>query len=410
MNIYHKWVYPKPVMDMRAAIASGQYLEIGDPSFYWPLMWPSKRGLDVNLNILCAGCGSNQAAYYACQHPTWNVVGIDVSGSSLAHQQFLKDKHGLSNLELIEMDLSRIGELEKQFDFITCTGVLHHLDAPDEGLRALAGALHPDGVMNLMVYGKSLRMGIYPLQEAFRLMRMDQSQEDVDLIKTVLQSLPQDHAIQRYIHHANDLNFDAGLVDTFLNPVDRAYSVKEIFEFTRRSGLEFLSWCEPAEYSLQAQIPPHHPVWRKLNDLSSEDAAHVCDLLLQSRGTHRWLVAHPEYVSMNRIPFGEDTLFDCSVRLTPGCVLDVAATPTAPGSIPYVRGNLRVEMPKDLSNLIQQMDGKRSIRSVLSNIDTVANGMGTFKREIARELKALYDMGHIQIFLHDLNEFNFSKG
>ncbi len=401
MNIYHKWVYPSPVMDMRAAIASGQYLEIGDPTFYWPLMWPSKRGLDGKLNILCAGCGSNQAAYYACQHPTWNVVGIDVSSSSLAHQQFLKDKHSLSNLELIEMDLSRISELGQQFDFITCTGVLHHLDDPDEGLGALAGALDPDGVMNLMVYGKSLRMGIYPLQEAFRLMRMEQSQEDVDLIKTVLQSLPQDHAIQRYIHHANDLNFDAGLVDTFLNPVDRAYTVKEIFAFTRRSGLEFLNWCEPAEYSLQAQIPSHHPIWRKLKDLSTEDAAHVCDLLLQSRGTHRWLAAHPEHVSKNRIPFEDDALFECSAKLTPGCLVDKTATPTAPGLVPHARGNLRFEMSKDVVSLMHQMDGKRSIRSVFHATDTPASRMETFKRELAYELKALYDMGHIQIFLHD---------
>ena len=400
MNIYHKWVYPRPVPDMRAAIASGQYLEIGDPSFYWPLMWPSRRGLDVNMDILCAGCGSNQAAYYALQHPTSNIVGIDVSGSGLAHQQFLKDKHSLSNLELIEMDLSRIGELGRQFDFITCTGVLHHLIDPDEGLRALAAALRPDGVMNLMVYGKSLRMGVYPLQEAFRLMRMEPSDEDVELIKTVLQSLPQDHAIQRYIQHANDLNFDAGLVDTFLNPVDRAYSVKEIFALTRRSGLEFLNWCEPAEYSLQAQIPPHHPVWRKLNDLSSEDAAHVCDLLLQSRGTHRWLVAHPEYVSNNRIPFGEDALFDCSVRLTPGCMVDAAATPTAPGLIPHARGNLRFEMSQKVAGLIQQMDANQSIRSVLATIITPTTDKIAFKRELARELKALHDMGHIQIFLH----------
>ncbi len=388
-------------MDMRAAITSGQYLEIGDPNFYWPLMWPSTRGLDVNLDILCAGCGSNQAAYYACQHSTWNVVGIDVSGSSLAHQQFLKDKHGLSNLELIEMDLSRIGEFGKQFDFITCTGVLHHLDNPDEGLRALASVLRPDGVMNLMVYGQSLRMGIYPLQEAFRLMRMEQSQEDVDLIKTVLHSLPEDHAIQRYIHHANDLNFDAGLVDTFLNPVDRAYSVKEIFEFTRRSGLEFMNWCEPAEYSLQAQIPPHHPVWRKLNDLSSEDAAHVCDLLLQSRGTHRWIAAHPDHVSRNRIPFGEDALFECSARLTPGCLVDHAATPTAPGWIPHVRGNLHVEISQDVAGLIQKMDGKQSIRSVLPTIGSSGTSLEAFKPELARELRALYDMGHIQIFLND---------
>ena len=399
MNLYRKWVYPQPVKDMRAAIASGGYLEIGDPTFYWPVMWPHRWGADVSLDILCAGCGSNQAAYYACQHPQWNVVGIDLSDVSLAHQRSLKEKHDLSNLELVEMDLRRVGQLGRHFDFITCTGVLHHLDDPDEGLKSLASVLRPEGVMNLMVYGASLRMGVYPLQEAFRMMRVEQTQDDVDLIKTVLQSLPVDHAVQRYIHHANDLQFDAGIVDTFLNLVDRAYSVKEIFAFTRRSGLEFLSWCEPAEYSLRAQIPEHHPLWRKLNDLSAEDAAHVCDLLLQSRGTHRWVAAHPDYVSKTRIPFEQDAFFDSSLRLTPGSRLDETTDPTRPGSIPYIRGNLRFEIPQGMESLFRQMDGRQPLRAALNTIGIPAADMKSFEHRLVKMLKMLHEMGHVQIFL-----------
>lgn len=396
---YRNWVYPRPVMDMQQAISTGAYLEIGDPTFYWPLMWSDRNLVETRLDILCAGCGSNQAAYYACQNPNWNVLGIDLSESSLSHQKFLKERHGLSNLEILEMDLTKISQLGRSFDFITCTGVLHHLEDPDAGLKALASVLRPDGILNIMVYGKHLRMGVYPLQEAFRLIRLEQTTEDVSLIKDVLYSLPQDHPVKRYIHHSGDLHYDAGIVDTFLNPIDQAYSVKEIFSFTRRAGLEFLNWCEPAEYSLRAQVPEDHPLWSRLGDLSIEQSAHVCDLLLQSRGTHRWFAAHPDYVSRVSIPFENDSLFDFTFRLSPGANINHDHESADFSVLQGTRGNLHFTMPKYLHHLLETMEARRSIRSVIDLKLDKSFSVESPKVFVARALRELYEMGHIQIFM-----------
>jgi SAM-dependent methyltransferase len=396
---YRHWVYPKPISDMRKAISSGGFMEIGDPTYYWPLMWSDSRRVDSQLNVLCAGCGSNQAAYYACMNPNWNVLGIDVSDSSLSHQQSLKDRHALSNLELLEIDLTEIAQTGRNFDFITCTGVLHHLHDPDKGLQALASVLRPDGILNIMVYGKHLRMGVYPLQEAFRLMRLEQTSTDVSLIKAVLQSLPQDHPVNRYIHNSNDLNYDAGIVDTFLNPVDQAYSVKEIFSFTRRSGLEFLNWCEPAEYSLRAQIPEDHPLWSRLGELSSEQAAHVCDLLLQSRGTHRWMAAHPDYVAKARIPFDSDALFAYTFRMSPGSNINIDHDSLVADYLRCSRGNLHFKLPRFLHQLIEQMDVSISIRSAMESVVTSTSEIIALKILVSQSLRDLYEMGHVQIFM-----------
>lgn len=393
---YRHWVYPKPISDMRKAISSGGYIEIGDPTYYWPLMWPDSLRADTQLDILCAGCGSNQAAYYACQNPHWNVLGVDVSDSSLSHQRSLKESHGLSNLELLEMDLTQIAQLGRSFDFITCTGVLHHLADPDKGLKALASVLRPDGVLNIMVYGKHLRMGIYPLQEAFRLMRLEQTSADVCLIKDVIQSLPQDHPVNRYVKNSNDLSYDAGIVDTFLNPVDQAYSVKDIFSFTRRAGLEFLNWCEPAEYSLRAQVPEGHPLWSRLGDLSREEAAHVCDLLLQSRGTHRWLSAHPDYVERFKNYFENDSLFNLTVRLSPGTVIHRNVDLSVSNFIECTRGNLTFKLPIFLYQLLEQIDASTSLRSVLESDVFISQMTESFKVFVTQTLKDLHEMGHLQ--------------
>lgn len=396
---YRHWVYPKPIPDMKKAISSGRYIEIGDPTYYWPLMWSDSHRIDSRLDILCAGCGSNQAAYYACMNPDWNVLGVDVSDSSLSHQQSLKDRHGLSNLELLEVDLTQLAQLGRTFDFITCTGVLHHLDNPDLGLKALASVLRPDGVLNIMVYGKHLRFGIYPLQEAFRLMGLEQTSRDINLIRDVLTSLPQDHAVNRYIRHSDDLNYDAGIVDTFLNPIDQAYSVKDIFSFTRRAGLEFLNWCEPAEYSLRAQVPEDHSLWSRLGDLSKEEAAHVCDLLLQSRGTHRWLAAHPEYVNKSNIPFTSDSLFDYTFRLSPGSNIDRETESSSSDSVQCSRGNLHFKLPRALYRLIERMDLSKSIRAIIESSDFSFAEINSLKVVVSQSLRELYEMGHVQIFM-----------
>jgi ubiquinone/menaquinone biosynthesis C-methylase UbiE len=63
------------------------------------VLWPD-RDYRPGLDILIAGCGTNQAAIFAFSNPTANVVAIDISEPSLDHHQYLKDKLGLDNLEL----------------------------------------------------------------------------------------------------------------------------------------------------------------------------------------------------------------------------------------------------------------------------------------------------------------------
>src|SRR5437763_1128264 len=86
-------------------------------------MWADiKRDLD----ILIAGCGTYQAAVFAFMNRAANVVAIDVSRSALDHQQYLKDKHGLENLQLHLLPIEEVSALRSDFDLIVSSGVLHH--------------------------------------------------------------------------------------------------------------------------------------------------------------------------------------------------------------------------------------------------------------------------------------------
>ena len=80
-------------------------------------------GIPADLDILIAGCGTNQAAVFAFNNPDAKVVAVDISQPSLDHQQHLKDKHGLQNLELRRLPIEELSTLGLDFDLMVATGV-----------------------------------------------------------------------------------------------------------------------------------------------------------------------------------------------------------------------------------------------------------------------------------------------
>src|SRR5262249_5323133 len=131
----------------------------------WPLEEPR-----TDREILVAGCGTSQAAIHALREPDAHVTAIDISETSLHHTRELQSKYGLRNLDLHRLAIENVGELGRSCDQIVCTGVLHHLPDPDIGLRALRDVLAPDGAIQVMVYAKYGRAGIYMMQEYCRLL------------------------------------------------------------------------------------------------------------------------------------------------------------------------------------------------------------------------------------------------
>ena len=243
---YEAFAYPQPFADLKEAIRGG-YFQIGDPSLYGPVLWPQGRPTG-SLKILVAGCGTVQAAYAALMNPDDEVVGIDLSEASLAHERFLQERHGSTTSSCSRAICSRWHRSDAQFDVILCTGVLHHLADPAGGLAALRGVLAPDGVMVLMLYGQTVRTGVYMLQDAFRRIGIEQSTEGVAEVRRILGELPARHYAQDYVRAAAELKDDAAVVDTFLHPQDRAYTVPQLLELVESAGLVFQNWADNFPY------------------------------------------------------------------------------------------------------------------------------------------------------------------
>ena len=359
---YTEWAYPKPIDDMVAAI-NGGVREPDTPSLIMPLLWPERRSTE-GLKILVAGCGTNQGAYYALTMPQAEVTGLDLSLTSLSHEQYLVEKHDIKNLTLHHMSLLDVGKLNKSFDFVVCCGVLHHLADPDAGLRALRDVLMADGIMSVMVYGRYLRQGIYMLQEAFRLLGFGQNKEDIELVKSTLKTLPEIHCAKPYIKSAHDIQYDSGIVDTFLHPQDRAYSVGEVLEFARNNSLEFWGWVEPSLYSEKEAFPVHHPLRSKIAQLQEEQRWKIVELLTQRFGFHHFLLCHPSRRA-KRIDFSlSDWEYFIPVQRSE---LQIAKKEDVSGNrlVELKRGGGTFRLGKRGAALIEHVNGKRSILEIM---------------------------------------------
>ena len=234
-----------------------------DSHLFWP--WEPYRD---DRSILVAGCGTVQAAHYAARWPRARVVGIDVSAASIAFSENLKERHRLTNLALRVLPVERAAELGERFDHIVCTGVLHHLEDPGAGLRALRDVLAPAGALHVMVYAPYGRAGVYMLQEYCRRLGLGYGEAQVRELTASLKALPADHPLSRLLKNSPDFASVAGVADALLHPRDRAYSVTELLTFLREEGLEFGRWIRQAPYLPRCGAPASAPLSKRVEALA----------------------------------------------------------------------------------------------------------------------------------------------
>jgi SAM-dependent methyltransferase len=255
-DFYDRYPYPQPIDSLEKYQRQWQDPQRRRADYH--LFWPS-RSYREDQSILIAGCGTSQAAKHAMRWPAAQVTGIDVSATSVQCTEELKQKYSLNNLQVYQLSIERVSDLEMSFHQIVSTGVLHHLEDPDAGLRALRGVLKPDGAMHLMVYAPYGRTGVYMLQDFCRRIGIHATDVDIRGLIEALCVMPPGHPLKNLLREASELRQEAALADALLHPQDRAYSVPQLFDFIANAGLTFGRWIKQAPYSVHcgviAQIP-----------------------------------------------------------------------------------------------------------------------------------------------------------
>jgi SAM-dependent methyltransferase len=117
-------------------------------------------------NILIAGCGTGQHSIgTASKYKNAKVLAVDLSLSSLAYAKRKTEELGFQNIDYMQADILDLGKLDRKFDIIESSGVLHHLDEPMAGWRSLTDCLELGGLMKIGLYSELARQHIVRMRE-----------------------------------------------------------------------------------------------------------------------------------------------------------------------------------------------------------------------------------------------------
>ena len=213
------------------------------------------------FRVLVAGGGTGDATIYLAEQLRefgGEVVYVDISEASMAIARERAQIRALDNITGIHASLLDLPVLGLEpFDYINCIGVLHHLADPDKGLAALRKVLKPAGLIGMLLYGKVGRTAIYQIQELMQLINKNEKdiKKKIDSTREVLGQLPQTNWFKRSEGLITDHTEygDIGIYDLFLHSQDRAYTVKELYEFVESGGLNFTGYLFGVRRNYQPQ-------------------------------------------------------------------------------------------------------------------------------------------------------------
>ena len=214
--------------------------------------------------VLIAGCGTGRQALSAATRYQAEVVGIDLSQTSLSYAEGFRLRDSLNNLTFQQSDLLDLGESTGLYDLIECTGVLHHLADPQEGLRALLARLRPGGALRLGLYSRVARRSVAAARQVLAEVGLTADQL-IEARQTLLRLAPKHPAagVTRYL----DFYTRSGTQDLLWPAQEMNFDLPEVSRLLEQERLTFLGFEEPAPGVFEAYVRlfPNDPAHQRLD-------------------------------------------------------------------------------------------------------------------------------------------------
>jgi len=374
------------------------------------------RDFRGGFRVLVAGGGTGDATIYLAEQLRplgGEVVHLDLAAASMDIARARAEIRGLTNIRWLNASILDIPGLDLgRFDYINCTGVLHHLESTEAGLAVLAGALQKDGVILLMLYGKYGRRSVYDMQALLRSYLPEAAgiAARIHMSRRLLEALPPTNAFARDMDTwkseiAADGFGDSGLYDLLLHSQDRCFTVPELYQLADSADMDLLAFVDrAADYEplrhLQDPATGAH-----LAGLENRQRQAIAELMVSNLATHEFYLGRRGVHQPASLTDRRNTLVlmgamhgkhrEISEGLTPGRTL----TFTGRSGAVTVVGN-----PLNRA-IFGCMDGLTPLERIYKRVPKTVPGSSP--AEVEREVRSLYQLLHPHGHLYLLRQGSY---
>ena len=285
--------------------------DLEPPGYNWRWSWTAAYSFCTgmkpktqDIRILDAGCGTGSGTDYLINlNPQGSVTAIDLSEKALEVAEERCNRSGViakhdKPVEFKQMKLEEATQLEGEFDFINCVGVLHHLPEPEKGIQAIAKKLKPGGILHIFVYAELGRWEISLMQKAIALLQGDKRGDYRDGVKVgrdIFANLPEQNRLLQQEKKLWSLenHRDESFADMYVHPQEIDYNVETLFDLIEASGLDFVGFSNPKYWQLDRLVGESSDLMDRAKGLSDRQRYRLIELLDPSLTHYEFFLAKP---------------------------------------------------------------------------------------------------------------------
>ncbi len=234
-NQYEERPYPR--WDLLALPLSSQ--AISEINSIKQLRVSSKTIFDVREpEILVAGCGTGQQPIYISKlFKNCKITALDLSSASLSYAIRKTNELGIENINYVQGDILDIESVGEEFDIVECTGVLHHMEEPMDGWRALTRTLKPGGLMKIGLYSSLARKAISEIRDEIEKSSIGLSDQQIREFRQTLICSKKEYS--RVILDSNDFYTLSSVRDLLFHTIEHQFTLSQILNCLDELNLAF---------------------------------------------------------------------------------------------------------------------------------------------------------------------------
>ena len=193
-----------------------------------------KKFIGYNKNVLEVGCGTGQISNYFSIGTNNNVVGLDPTIESLKLASNFAKKNDIQNVKFVNADIFDDVLKDNFFDFIWCSGVLHHTKSPIEAFRIITKSLKNEGYILIGLYNKIGRIRTLIRKFFYNIF----GEFFLKIIDPTLRNFKNDKDEQK-----------AWIRDQYIHPVESLHTLDEVLKWFNNNNIEFVNSVPSCDFN-----------------------------------------------------------------------------------------------------------------------------------------------------------------